>query len=111
MRNEMSASKVRKSQAKAPPGKTTPPAKLKARDKALQEEIVLFAESHSLAEAVAWLKTREIEVSEPALSNFLREYRQGRQFERNEATVEALLKSLKRQDPNITPKSIREAGQ
>src|SRR5262245_29597771 len=93
------------------PRKVRANAKLKTLGKPLQEEIILFAENHTLAETAEWLlKTKEIAVSCSAVSTFLNQHRMQWKFERSAAVVEALLVCVKELDPTITPEKVREAG-
>jgi hypothetical protein len=95
-----------------PPRKVRSDAKLQRLPQNQQDEIVLFAQHHSLKNTVCWLReTKQIEVTDCTVSRFLALYRTSQRFERNAAAVELALACLKEHDPTLTPEVLHQTGQ
>ena len=85
--------------------------KLKTLPEDRQVVIAEYARGHSLEETVKWLSDDGLKTSAAALSEFLSWFQLRSQLQRNESTVESLLKNLQQTRPAWTPDQIDKAGQ
>ena len=91
--------------------KPHPDSILKALPEERQSEIAEYAVNHTLQETADWLSSNGIDTCPATVSRFLSLYRLNQQMARNELVVNELLKTLAKQDPNLTAERVAELGQ
>lgn len=95
-----------------PPRKTRSDSPLRNLPPAKQEELYLYANTHSLAEGMIFAKRRySVPCSMGSLSGFLSWYALRQQLKRNDETVCELLRERRKEKPDMTEEEIFLEGQ
>ena len=76
-----------------------------------QADIAEYAQDHSLADTLTWLKVNGVDTSTGAISRFLSWYSVRRQLVQNKSAVQEVIRHLKEEDPDTTPEQLSALGE